>query len=79
MSRSIASLYRCLAPIMLAAGRSARIHRFPPAPRAAADPNPPTTMTVAATPKAPDGAQPRLGAESRTGSRRPGRRRTRVA
>jgi hypothetical protein len=32
----------------------------PQAPRAAADPNPPTTMTVAAVPKAPDGAQPRL-------------------
>jgi hypothetical protein len=32
----------------------------PQAPRAAADPNPPTTMTVAAVPKTPDGAQPRL-------------------
>ncbi len=32
----------------------------PTAPRAAADPNPPTTMTVAATPKTSDGAQPRL-------------------
>jgi hypothetical protein len=32
----------------------------PQAPRAAADPNPPTTMTVAAVPRTPDGAQPRL-------------------
>lgn len=32
----------------------------PQAPRAAADPNPPTTMTIAAAPKPPDGAQPRL-------------------
>lgn len=32
----------------------------PTAPRAAADPNPPTTMTVAANPKTPEGAQPRL-------------------
>jgi membrane-bound lytic murein transglycosylase B len=29
-------------------------------PRAAADPNPPTTMTVAAAPRTPDGVQPRL-------------------
>jgi Transglycosylase SLT domain len=34
----------------------------PQAPRAAADPNPPTTMTVAAVPRTPDGAQPRLAA-----------------
>lgn len=32
----------------------------PPGPRAAADPNPPTTMTVAAVPRTPDGAQPKL-------------------
>src|SRR6202012_2492023 len=32
----------------------------PTTPRAAADPNPPATMTVAATPKTPEGAQPRL-------------------
>jgi hypothetical protein len=32
----------------------------PQAPRAAADPNPPTTMTVAAVPRTPDGAQTRL-------------------
>jgi membrane-bound lytic murein transglycosylase B len=32
----------------------------PQVPTAAADPNPPTTMTVAAVPKTPDGAQPRL-------------------
>ncbi len=59
MSRKSAIAFPVLGAIMLVlAGCS-----HPPAlqtPRAAADPNPPTTMTVAAAPRTPDGAQPRL-------------------
>src|SRR6185312_5821568 len=35
----------------------------PPAPRAAADPIPSTTVAAAASPKTPEGAQPRLAAD----------------
>jgi len=59
MSRTCATSFVMLgATVLLLSGCS-----HPPgpqAPRAAADPNPPTTMTVAAVPKTPDGAQPRL-------------------
>jgi membrane-bound lytic murein transglycosylase B len=59
MSRTSAIAFPVLSAIMLVLAGCSH-PPGPQAPRAAADPNPPTTMTVAAAPKMPDGAQPRL-------------------
>jgi membrane-bound lytic murein transglycosylase B len=61
MSRSNAIAVPVLAAIAVVLGGCSH-PPVPTAPRAAADPSSPTTMTVAATPKTPDGAQPRLAA-----------------
>ena len=60
MSRSTVIALPALAAAIALALAGCSQSPGPTAPRAAADPNPPTTMTVAATPKAPEGAQPRL-------------------
>src|SRR5436305_14528154 len=60
MSRKRAIAFPVLGAIMLVLAGCSHPPGLQP-PRAAADPNPPTTMTVAAAaPRTPDGVQPRL-------------------